>query len=90
MTRRTDAPRNGDVLACWCALAERRLDYLTEMFESGRWRRYFTELSFLENIREARNAVETWRNLSALSLRRAEIEAPAAVERRTPLLRNTW
>jgi uncharacterized repeat protein (TIGR03809 family) len=50
--------------ARWCALAERRLDHLTEMFESGRWRRYHTERSLLENIREAKIAVKTWRALS--------------------------
>lgn len=35
------------------------------MFESGRWRRYYSENAFLENVREARVAVETWRGLSA-------------------------
>src|SRR5262249_32248553 len=39
MTIRTDVARGRDLLARWCALAEDRLDYLTEMFESGRWRR---------------------------------------------------
>ena len=42
-------------------LAEQRLDYLTELFETGRWRRYHSEASFLENIQEAKAAVETWR-----------------------------
>jgi hypothetical protein len=53
-----------DLVARWCALAEQRLEYLTEMFESGRWRRYHSERAFLENIREAKVAVETWRGLS--------------------------
>jgi hypothetical protein len=35
------------------------------LFESGRWRRYHSELTFLENIREAKDAVETWRALAA-------------------------
>ena len=30
------------------------------MFETGRWRRYHSELPFLENIHEAKRAVETW------------------------------
>jgi uncharacterized repeat protein (TIGR03809 family) len=34
------------------------------MFESGRWRRFYTEVAFLENIKEAKFAVETWRSLS--------------------------
>ena len=56
--------RGRDVVARWCDLAERRLDYLTELFETGRWRRYHSELAFLENIQEAKTAVETWRDLS--------------------------
>lgn len=34
------------------------------MFESGRWRRYHSEVAFLENIREAKRAVQTWRALA--------------------------
>jgi uncharacterized repeat protein (TIGR03809 family) len=64
MTLRTDVARNRDLLACWRQLAEKRLEYLTEMFASGRWRRYYSEVVFLENIREAKLAVETWRALS--------------------------
>lgn len=45
-------------------LAERRLNHLTELFESGRWARYYSERSLLENIREAKKAVNIWRALS--------------------------
>ncbi len=50
-------------MARWCALAEARLEHLTELFESGRWRRYHSDVSFLENVQEAKQAVETWRDL---------------------------
>src|SRR5256885_4817518 len=63
MTYRNDAARGADVLGRWRMLAEQRLDHLTELFESGRWRRYHSERAFLENIREAKSAVETWRGL---------------------------
>jgi uncharacterized repeat protein (TIGR03809 family) len=33
------------------------------LFETGRWRRFHSETAFLENIREAKAAVETWRDL---------------------------
>ena len=52
-----------EIVARWCNLAEQRLEHLTELFETGRWRRYHTEDAFLENIREARTAVDTWREL---------------------------
>jgi uncharacterized repeat protein (TIGR03809 family) len=63
MTHRADVARGRDIVARWCDFAERRLEYLTELFETGRWRRYHTEREFLENIQEAKTAVETWRDL---------------------------
>jgi uncharacterized repeat protein (TIGR03809 family) len=64
MAQRRDAARGQEILERWCVLAEQRLDHLTELFETGRWRRYHSELSFLENIQEAKSAVETWRRLA--------------------------
>ncbi|VIO65674.1 hypothetical protein CI1B_07810 [Bradyrhizobium ivorense] len=55
--------RGQEIVARWCNLAEQRLEHLTELFETGRWRRYHTEQAFLENIKEARAAVDTWREL---------------------------
>src|SRR4051812_3902611 len=64
MTHRLDVAGGRDIVARWCDLAEQRLEHLTELFETGRWRRYHSELSFLENIQEAKSAVETWRSLA--------------------------
>lgn len=63
MTHHADVARGREIVSRWCNLAEQRLDYLTELFETGRWRRFHTEDAFLENIREAREAVEIWRKL---------------------------
>jgi uncharacterized repeat protein (TIGR03809 family) len=52
------------VIERWADLAERRLDYLTDLFESGRWRRFHTEVDFLDNIREAKVAVDRWRTMA--------------------------
>src|SRR3981189_1871196 len=70
MTHRADVVRGRDVIARWCALAERRLEHLTELFDTGRWRRYHSELAFLENIQEAKSAVEIWRGLSTAGVSR--------------------
>jgi uncharacterized repeat protein (TIGR03809 family) len=64
MTHQIDVARGRDTAARWCALAEQRLAYLTELFETGRWRRFHSELAFLENIQEAKTAVGIWRDLS--------------------------
>lgn len=74
MTHRQDVALGRDVAARWCALAEQRLEHLTEMFETGRWRRYHSELAFLENIQEAKRAVQTWRSLAT-----GEDAAPATL-----------
>ena len=63
MTYQRNVAGGRDIVARWCALAERRLEYLTELFETGRWRRFHNEHAFLENIQEAKAAVETWRDL---------------------------
>ncbi|MCK1382943.1 TIGR03809 family protein [Bradyrhizobium sp. 21] len=63
-----------EIAARWCALAEQRLHHLSEMFETGRWRRYHSELAFLENIQEAKRAVQTWRALAT----GADVAAAAA------------
>jgi uncharacterized repeat protein (TIGR03809 family) len=75
MTHRQDVALGRDLAARWCALAEQRLEHLTEMFETGRWRRYHSELAFLENIQEAKRAVQTWRSLATGE----EAPAPAAI-----------
>jgi uncharacterized repeat protein (TIGR03809 family) len=64
MTYRLDVERGRNIAARWCNLAEQRLEYLTELFETGRWRRFHSEQAILENIQEAISAVEVWRDLS--------------------------
>src|ERR1700743_938987 len=64
MTHSLDVISSRRLSARWCALAERRLDHLTELFETGRWRRYYSERAFLDNIREAKRAVKNWRAVS--------------------------
>ena len=80
MTHRPDVAGSREVVARWCALAEQRLEYLAELFESGRWRRYYSERALLENIKEAKLAVETWRALSApASTERPAMPRPKSV-----------
>ncbi|WP_409997736.1 TIGR03809 family protein [Bradyrhizobium sp. SZCCHNRI3043] len=79
MTHRPDVTCSRELAARWCALAERRLDHLTELFQSGRWRRYYTEQSLLDDIRHAKAAVQTWQALS-----RAEPEQVSIVPSQRP------
>jgi uncharacterized repeat protein (TIGR03809 family) len=64
MTSRFDVAKGREIVARWCYLAEQRLEYLTELFDSGRWRRFYDgQQAFLADVREARNAVQAWRDL---------------------------
>lgn len=44
----------------WHALAERRREHLLELYQSGRWKRYYDEPTFLAQMREAVAAAEDW------------------------------
>ena len=89
MAHPADVARGRNIVARWCNLAEQRLEHLTELFESGRWRRYHTELDFLENIQEAKAAVETWRDLLSreASLENTAIDMSWVGRRRTTPLK---
>ncbi|WP_213285169.1 TIGR03809 family protein [Bradyrhizobium sp. sGM-13] len=89
MAHPADVARGRNIVARWCSLAEQRLEYLTELFETGRWRRFHTEREFLENIQEAKAAVATWRDLLSreASLDNTQIDMTWLGRRRTtPLL----
>jgi uncharacterized repeat protein (TIGR03809 family) len=89
MAHPADVARGRNIVARWCSLAEQRLEYLTELFETGRWRRFHTEREFLENIQEAKAAVATWRDLLSreASLDNTQIDMAWLGRRRTtPLL----
>ena len=49
----------------WCDLAERRLQYYTELYRSGRWRRYYTEERFVVVMNEVAKTVANWRALAS-------------------------
>jgi uncharacterized repeat protein (TIGR03809 family) len=63
MTTSFDAERYQRTLERWRVLAERRLEHMTVLYESGRWRRYFSEEQFIGVIRETRTAVDAWRRI---------------------------
>lgn len=75
MTKPFDEQRYLNVLARWRMLAQRRLADLTREYESGRWKRYFSEPEILNLLREAKMAVDVWEKISP-----PPENAPAAAE----------
>jgi uncharacterized repeat protein (TIGR03809 family) len=64
MTTSFDTERYQLALERWRVLAERRFEHMKELYETGRWHRYFSEEKFLGLIRETRAAMEMWQRLA--------------------------
>ena len=47
-----------------CDLAQRRLDYYTELYRSGRWRHYYTEETLALRMLDVIKAVKLWAELA--------------------------
>ena len=64
MTTPFDAERYQRTLERWRVLADQRLEHMTLLYDTGRWRRYFTEEKFLSIIRETKEAADRWHRLA--------------------------
>ncbi|MEH2509623.1 putative repeat protein (TIGR03809 family) [Nitrobacteraceae bacterium AZCC 1564] len=84
MTKLSAADSGRSVVVRWRMLAERRLKYLIELYESGRWKLYYNEPEFLKIVREAHAALKAWETLAPPEPGRdrpVEVEAALPVER---------
>lgn len=48
----------------WRALAERRQAHFVELYESGRWKHYYTEEQFVASMRQAVAAAQRWAEIA--------------------------
>jgi uncharacterized repeat protein (TIGR03809 family) len=48
----------------WHALAERRRAHFVELYDSGRWKHYYTQEQFVIEMREAVKAAEEWERIA--------------------------
>jgi uncharacterized repeat protein (TIGR03809 family) len=60
----------------WRALAERRRDHYFDLYKSGRWRHYYTDQEFLDELRDAIALAQRWAKIAP---RPEEREAANAV-----------
>lgn len=58
------SPRLQSIARKWHDLAERRLNYYTELYRSGRWKHYFTEDRFAVRMLEVIEGAKRWRDLA--------------------------
>lgn len=59
-------PRLDQIALKWHDLAQRRLDYYTELYRSGRWRHYYTQERFAVRMLDVINGARKWRELAGL------------------------
>jgi uncharacterized repeat protein (TIGR03809 family) len=48
----------------WRDLAERRRAWFIELYQSGRWKLYYTEAQFILRMREVAGIAETWNEIA--------------------------
>ncbi len=90
MTKLSAADSGRSVVVRWRMLAERRLKYLIELYESGRWKLYYNEPEFLKIVREAHAALKAWETLAPPEdARDRPVEVEAARRSRTAAGRST-
>jgi len=64
MTTPGNTQQGRNVVTRWRMLAQRRLNYLVELYETDRWKAYYSEPEFLKVVQEARAALKTWEELA--------------------------
>jgi uncharacterized repeat protein (TIGR03809 family) len=64
MSARPPAHALDAVAQKWRTLAERRRAHFVELYDSGRWKRYYTEAELLYRMREAIRQSERWAEIA--------------------------
>jgi hypothetical protein len=86
MTQWLSTPALEEVARKWRALVERRRAHFVELYQSGRWKRYYSEEQFLDHLREAIRASERWAEIAPSPARAGSVEearSGADLRRRT-------
>ena len=56
---------SAEITRRWRDLAEKRRAHLIELYDSGRWKHYYTEEQLVVRMREAINLADKWERLAA-------------------------
>lgn len=65
MQVRSTALPSDQIAQRWRDLAERRRSHFVELYQSGRWKHYYSEADFILRMREVVQAAEQWEKLAA-------------------------
>jgi uncharacterized repeat protein (TIGR03809 family) len=50
----------------WLALVERRQEHFIELCDTGRWRHYYTQAEFLDEMRKVLHVRDRWATIAGL------------------------
>lgn len=65
MQARPTAFPSEQVAQRWRVLTDRRRSYFIELYETGRWKRYFSEAEFVVRMQDVIKAAEQWEKLAS-------------------------
>jgi uncharacterized repeat protein (TIGR03809 family) len=71
MSERQTGPYDG-VASRWLALVERRQQHFIELCDSGRWRHYYSQARFIEEMRKVLRVRNQWAAIAGLPVSDAE------------------
>ena len=57
----------------WLALIERRQEHFLDLCDSGRWRHYFTEVEFLDEMRKVLQVRDQWAAIAGVPLNNEDL-----------------
>jgi uncharacterized repeat protein (TIGR03809 family) len=60
MSESLHIPGTAEIAKRWHALAERRRVHFADLYDSGRWRKYYREQNFLSQMRETARMADAW------------------------------
>jgi uncharacterized repeat protein (TIGR03809 family) len=66
MAASAEHSRDLEIIARWRDLTERQVASLVNMYETGRWTRYYGEAEFRALMRESMAAVTAWKQLDSI------------------------
>jgi uncharacterized repeat protein (TIGR03809 family) len=53
-----------DLARKWRALADRRREHFADLYQSGRWRKYYREQTFLAQMRDTARMTDAWERVA--------------------------
>ncbi len=84
MSERQNSPYDS-IARRWLALVERRQEHFIELCDTGRWRHYYTQAEFLDEMRKVLRVREQWASIAGVTLDDDDYDLPLEIGALAPL-----